>query len=347
MEIYLYGGIGDYSAPEIIESINNSGGEDITMRINSYGGNVFAGYGIIAKMQETESNVKIKVDGWAASMAAFMTLFADDVECLDVSEFLFHRADMYSPTDEEKRFVQGVNAKMRKKMEQKIAPELWQQVTGKTFDEMFNPDQRIDITIDAKQAKKLGIVKKIIPLTAGDAKKVSAMYDKCFSETERERFPIRAEIRAAAHTEPVQKNEPSAGNKPEPVQKTENKPINKPKMTIETLKAEHPDVYAAAVNSGVEQERDRIGAFLVYADVDMKAVKAGIESGKQITQTQIAELSRKSLQVAALGTAATETDKTVTTDAPKSAEEIADAEVKAAQDRILARTRERLNINAK
>jgi ATP-dependent protease ClpP protease subunit len=341
MEIYLYGGIGDYSAPEIIESINNAGGEDITMRINSYGGNVFAGYGIIAKMQETESNVKIKVDGWAASMAAFMTLFADDVECLDVSEFLFHRADMYSPTDEEKRFVQGVNAKMRKKMEQKIAPELWQQVTGKTFDEMFNPDQRNDIRIDAKQAKKLGIVKKIIPLTAGDAKKVSAMYDKCFSETERERFPIRAEIRAAAQTEPVQETDPAQ------TQKIENKPINKPKMTIETLKAEHPDVYAAAVNSGVEQERDRIGAFLVYADVDMKAVKAGIESGKQITQTQIAELSRKSLQVAALGTAATETDKTVTTDAPKSAEEIADAEVKAAQDRILARTRERLNINAK
>lgn len=71
-----------------------------------------------------------------------------------------------------------------------------------------------------------------------------------------------------------------------------SKPVKKgATMDLETLKAEHPAVYAAAVEvghgQGVEQERDRAGAFLTAGEQsgDMKTAMKAIRDGEKMTAT--------------------------------------------------------------
>jgi len=56
-------------------------------------------------------------------------------------------------------------------------------------------------------------------------------------------------------------------------------------MDLDKLKAEHPDVYRAAVDHGVAQERDRVSAHLIMGQSsgDMETATKAIEDGSQMT----------------------------------------------------------------
>lgn len=58
-------------------------------------------------------------------------------------------------------------------------------------------------------------------------------------------------------------------------------------MDLQTLKAQHPDVYAAAAQEGVNQERDRVGAHLTMgkASGDMGTAISAVEDGSAMTAT--------------------------------------------------------------
>jgi ClpP class serine protease len=66
----------------------------------------------------------------------------------------------------------------------------------------------------------------------------------------------------------------SGGNNPE-----------KGPMDLNTLKAQHPDVYAAAVQEGVDQEHDRVSAHLTMGEAsgDMKTAVGAINDGSAMT----------------------------------------------------------------
>lgn len=299
MEILIYGGIYDFTAETFIQQVNEADGEDISVRLNCYGGDVFAGYGMIAKMQEYQGSINIKVDGIAASMAAFMALFSENVECLDVSNFMFHRADMRYASEDEKAWLLKVNAMLRQKMEAKIDKAVWKEVTGVSIAQLFDSEQRIDVTLDAKQAKKLGIVSSIVKLEPKKARAIKADYENNVSAELMKRFKLIEPIAAMAEVKEESTSVNSKTNK---------------QMNIEQLKADHPEVYAAAVKHGVDQERDRAGAFLAFVDVDSKAVVEGIKSGDNLSQTAMAELSRKALQAQVINGVVAETTKTVETE---------------------------------
>ena len=63
------------------------------------------------------------------------------------------------------------------------------------------------------------------------------------------------------------------------------------------MKEKHPALHAQilqeGIQQGIEQERDRVGAWSAFIDIDTKAVKEGILEGKALSQTQMAELSLK------------------------------------------------------
>lgn len=58
-------------------------------------------------------------------------------------------------------------------------------------------------------------------------------------------------------------------------------------MDLQTLKAQHPDVYAAAAQEGQNQERDRVGAHLTMgkASGDMETAISAVEDGSAMTAT--------------------------------------------------------------
>lgn len=58
-------------------------------------------------------------------------------------------------------------------------------------------------------------------------------------------------------------------------------------MDLKTLQAQHPDVYTAAVQQGVDQERDRVTAHLTMGEAsgDNKTAFAAIKDGSEMTAT--------------------------------------------------------------
>lgn len=262
-ELYLYSPIYDFVAAELLASIEENMGSDITLRENTPGGSVFSAYGIYSKVKE-HGNVHLKVDGSAMSGGAFLPLYVKSSECLDVSRFMLHRADMYVEDGEDQAFLDSINKDLKAQMKAKIDEAKFKDVTGYTIDELFNPETRLDIYLTGKQAKEIGLVDKVVKLTPEMQKAISAFNNKMYNV-------------AAMATEPNVKNS------------------NIKNMTADEIKQQNPAVYAEILALGVAQERDRVEACMVYNDIDPVAVKKAIESGKPLSQKEMAELNLKAV----------------------------------------------------
>jgi ATP-dependent protease ClpP protease subunit len=289
-ELYLYSGIYDFVAENLIQQMNEADGEDIVIRVNSPGGNVFAGWGIIAKMAEHTAKVNLKVDGAAMSMAAVLPLYATSTEALDVSTFMLHRADMYVDSPEDQAFLDKVNKDLRSKMQAKINDEALIKLKGVGIKNLFEDEKRIDLFLTAKEAKQIGLITKINKI---DPKEASAFNDRFMRIAAEQQEPPKIIIQKQT----------------------------KKAMTRDEIKAQHPDIYAQIVAEGVAKERDRVGAWATFVSIDPEAVAKGIKEGGDISQTAMAEFSFKKLSadsltklgaeaVRAVTTAATEAGKT-------------------------------------
>ena len=69
-EILIYDVIGsfDLTAKSIIEQLNDADGQDVLVRINSVGGDVFEGMAIYNALKKYNGRVKIEIEGLSASM---------------------------------------------------------------------------------------------------------------------------------------------------------------------------------------------------------------------------------------------------------------------------------------
>lgn len=249
----------------------------VVIRVNSGGGSVYNSYGLYAKMRETSlagHKVTIKVDGRAMSAACNMLLFADQVDCLDVSDFLLHRAaaeDESLLTTEEKAVLAKMNNDLKNILLSKVSADKFYQVTKRTIDEVFSLDTRIDVPLNAIEAKELGIVNNIYKLS--NEMELVAYYGK-------------------------NKNF-EASTKEYTTNKTEANPVkmaNK-KMNIDDLKREHPSLYAQVVEEvsaqATKKERDRIASLTAFIGIDENLVNTKIADGTFLTEAERSDLSIK------------------------------------------------------
>lgn len=264
-EIYLYSAIYDFIAQDIISSIEENIGGDITLRANTPGGSVFSAYGIYQKIKE-HGNVNLKVDGAAMSCGALLPLYAKYTECLDVSRFLFHRADMYVANENDQTFLDNINKDLKAQIKKKIDADTFKEVTGYTIEELFNPEKRIDITLTGAEAKKIGLVDKVVKLTPEMEHELTAFHN-------------RYKVAANATTLP----------------QTHKKSNNK--MDINQLKTDHPAVFAEAValgeKQGIEKEKIRVKAFMAFASIDAEGVNKAIMDGTEFTVAHVADFGAK------------------------------------------------------
>ena len=304
-QILLYGEIFNFSSEMFMTEMEALKEDDIVLRIDSIGGNPEAAFGMISKFQEHEGNKTIKVDGRAFSMGAFFLAYVDEVEALDVSSFVLHRAawpewmeaNNEFFTDEKRDRLNVVNKSLRAALESKIDVTKFEKITGVTMNELFSMDNRIEVTLNAKQAKQIGLINKINPITP----KIQASINTYNGEMMQ---------MAAKH---IGEN-PTAKKEVTKVNKIENKNTN---MDLAKLKSEHPSLHAqimeAGIEAGVEQEKDRAGAWLAFADIDIKAVSEGIRNDKKLSATDMAELTRKGISARVLGDIEGEAPKAVDT----------------------------------
>lgn len=276
--LLLYSPIYDYVAELFVDKMNDiPAEEDIEVWMNCPGGRVFAGWSMIGPTVKRTGKKKMCVFGHAASMAVFFMLYMDEVEALEVTRFLIHRADGYVETPEDQAFLDSINKDLRKQMESRLNMDVFEEVCGCTMDDIFNPNGRKEVWLDAKQAKKLGLIQSIKKFT----KKESEAYN--------EHFVAFADF--SHGSEKPQRSEATSQN---------DSPNNKPKinkMTKEELQAQHPDVYAAIHSSGhaagVKAERDRVNAHLAFIDADKENVIKAVKEGAEFSQATIAEMTAK------------------------------------------------------
>lgn len=82
---------GDEVTPKIFkDELNKYEGKDITVWINSPGGDVIAGSQIYTMLKEHKGKVTVKVDGLAASSASFIAMAGDTVQMSPTAMMMIH-----------------------------------------------------------------------------------------------------------------------------------------------------------------------------------------------------------------------------------------------------------------
>lgn len=271
-ELLIYSPLWDFTAETVVNQLNEfPESEDLTVRLNTPGGNPTAGWSIISKMSERSGKLMGIVDGMAMSMGAMMLLFFDNVVANDISRIMFHKAafsPFMDPSESDLKTLKTINAQFKEKLTKKVNGKKGAQ---KFLDKVFESDVRNDVELTPIEAKELGIVDEVRKLEP------KAEY-------------IGTQIVAIVES----KKETPSGE-------TDKSKVKK--MDKETLKAENPSLYAAilaegqetGIKLGTEAELDRVGAWAVFNEINPKDVKAGIESGKPLTATKTAEFN---LQIA-------------------------------------------------
>lgn len=285
-KLLLYAPIYRYTAEAFVNKmLEVDAAEDLEIWVNSPGGSVFAGWSIIGPLNERTGKNIAKVFGDASSMAFYSLLFMDRVEALDVSSFMIHRADGYTETDEDKQFLVDVNKQLRSKLEAKIDPEKFKEVTGKTFDQIFDLNQRIDVILSAKDAKKIGLVDKIIKV---DSEKLAAFSEKFVSF-----YDSDDEFSRGSDVIIDDDNARGSAEKDQNINKNKVEQKQIKKMTREEFKSQNPEAYAEIVAQAQKDERDRIEAFLEFVEIDAESVKKHISEGNAMTNKFMAEMTKK------------------------------------------------------
>lgn len=306
-EVLLYGSINSVTAENFINSINEiEANDDLIIRVNTGGGDVHYGFGMVAKYHEHKGKKLIKVDGSAYSMGAYFLAFADNVEALDVSSIMIHRAAYPSwyekeyMSESEKELLIKVNSDLEKTLKNKLDIPKLEALKNIKFKDIFSMDGRLDVNLTAKEAKEIGLVNNIIKVIPAKKNEIKAELSR---------------IAAFSDLHSIQSiNTNFIEIEGKSTKEETNLKIDR-KMTKEKFKIEYPEAYASIVNEGISAERDRTGAWLTFNEIDPKAVKDGIKSGENISQTAMAEFSLKKLSASSLEKIKDESapsDKTVT-----------------------------------
>jgi ATP-dependent protease ClpP protease subunit len=297
-QILLYGRIDSYAATEFNECLQemqeSAPIDELTLRINTPGGEPEYGWGIISMFKDLDCIKKVKVDGQAHSMGAFILCYVNEAETLDVAEFLIHRAAYPSWIESSEMFDQAtkdnlirINQSLEKAFRAKVDVAMFEQMKGVKVKDIFSMDQRLDVYLTAKEAKKIGLVNKITTLTSDAANEIKA-------------YAKAAESGKGIFVPTITENNNEF-----------NQNQNHKKMTAAEFKAAHPAEYAALQQEAINAERDRVGALLAFIDVDQKSIVEAVKKGDALTGTMAAELTRKAVSKAAVSALADDSAKDI------------------------------------
>ena len=84
-ELFVYGDISDSAywdevgAKEFVADLSKVTSNDITVRINSGGGSVFAGFAMYNSLKQHKANITVRVDGLAGSAASIIAMAGDKI----------------------------------------------------------------------------------------------------------------------------------------------------------------------------------------------------------------------------------------------------------------------------
>lgn len=158
-DIHIYDEIGIHgvSAKSFLEDLKDLKGQDITVHINSSGGDVFQGQAIYTALKNYTGKVTVKIEGLAASMATVIALAADKIEMTSNSLFMIH-----SPMSN----VFGNKSQMRRQINalEKVESTMLNVYTKRTklSEDKVSLMMETETWLSADEALELGFVDEVI-----------------------------------------------------------------------------------------------------------------------------------------------------------------------------------------
>lgn len=258
-KLFVYGSVGGYgetSTRQTVVDIHRSKAKTIQVYINSTGGSAFDGLAIYNALRKSPARIEVHIDGLAASAASVIAMAGDEIRMPRGSFIMIHNPSTY--TGGGAAHLKSVAARLEQ-MHEEFA-DIYSARTGLDRDEV-KKQLDAETWFTATEAKAKGYADVI---EEGKPIKATASGDVAiFAGVAVPRDFLPPEIFSSLQPAPEAPT-PS----PEPTKEAV-------KMDMETLKREHPELYAqitanaaqAAQNAvdrarteGAAAERDRLSA---------------------------------------------------------------------------------------
>jgi ATP-dependent Clp protease, protease subunit len=311
-ELSLYGTVSEWSwwddeitPQKFRDDINNLGDVDeIVVKINSQGGDVFAGLHIYQVLKEHKAHITVRVEGLAASIAHTIAMAGDKVIMPKGSMMMMHNPWTYAAGEANQlRQTADVLDSIRDAL-----VEVYVAKTGLDEEEIKSLlDSETWMT--SSQAVERGFADEIeenLQISACIRGKTAVINGV---EMDWSKFEDAPELPKEAGAKPSVQDKVSAvlasRPKPEPKPEPKQQPIASNEMTIEMLASQHPDLYAAVLAEGTKKERDRFKALDELSTVpSAKAIieKAKYETGATAEAVAVDVLKAESNRIQAVGT---------------------------------------------
>lgn len=265
-ELILYGDIasetwwGDEVTPrQFSEELNALGAvNEIVVRINSGGGDVFAANAIYTRLKDHAAKITVKIDGWAASAATIVAMAGDTIEIPANGVFMVHQAKLgllgyYGEADlakmmEELKVINNsiVNGYALK--------------TGKPADEIAAIMER-ESWYDGKEAVDAGFCDKLMfedaETSVENASKI-VVNSVALDLSRFPNMPVALLNRCAAHTQSGFQNTKNQTIEKERSEMPNQNNSNQEIKTAEALRAAFPDLTKQIADEATAAERKRI-----------------------------------------------------------------------------------------
>lgn len=202
VEIFIFDQIGKswfsndgVSAKEFVTALAEYQNRDLTVRINSPGGNVFDGLAIYNALKMHKGHVETRIEGLAASIAGVVALAGKQITMAESAMAMIHNPSMLAEGDADEL---RDKADMLDKIGNQLAG-IYSARSGKTQDEALGAMNKTT-WFTAQEAKDWGLVDEITaPLKAAAAFNLSAFKNVpvALSNLPADVHSLRAEINTA------------------------------------------------------------------------------------------------------------------------------------------------------
>ena len=235
-ELLIYGIVGDYwddlEAKDVILALNNITAKNLTVRIYSDGGSVFAGLSIYNALKAHQANVTVIIDSLAASIASIIAM-AGTVQMPENAFIMIH-----NPT----WGAYGVEAdelEQKAKILRKIKDSLITVYKDKTGMDETKLSAMMDkeTWLTATEAVTLGFADTVIG--SADANNIADSFLNQFKNVPKQLLTLKNQSGENEETEMADK---------------------KVEITLDLIKNEHPEIASALINEGKQAELDRVKA---------------------------------------------------------------------------------------
>lgn len=303
---------------------NNAQAKKITMRVNSGGGSVIDGFAIYQLLVDHKAEVTAEIDGLAASMASVIIMAADEISIAPHAMVMIHNPWGLGIGDAEEM---RKTAELLDKMRDGIA-DAYVSRTGIERDEVIAM-MDAETWMNAEEAQSRGFVDIIKDAKKKDGDKALARLDLSpFSrvpagfvqavaqaKSERPQAAQIAEYTMEVDTAPLANAVEEATKRIQALNESSTAavggaPNKENKMDLKELKAQHPDLFDAAVQEGVKQERGRVNAHLKLGQTcgDISIAVKAIADGVGLTEELQAEYMSVGMKNAASSARQAESD---------------------------------------